>query len=129
VAGAVHLPYLLLWIPLAYWYHTYWHLTAPSPYLFLVSPAAIIVAKELGQASFPMTCVNFVIYGSLLFGIRRLCLRHADRLLGRTDSQTTVSIPLAAVALLDEKEIAPACQWGEPGCVPDLRVRRSAGGG
>jgi ABC-type transport system involved in multi-copper enzyme maturation permease subunit len=83
VTGAVVVPYLLMWFAAPFV-----SVTAGSDwplYVALISPATIVVVNEFGEARFLMTCVNFAFYGILLFGARRLCLRHADRLLGRAE--------------------------------------------
>jgi ABC-type transport system involved in multi-copper enzyme maturation permease subunit len=90
VAGAVLLP----WIA---WPHWYAH-EAP-PYFLLLSPATIIIANETGKASFGLTIANFAVYGSLLYFIRRLCLRQADRLLGRSEGKVATPASQAVLVL------------------------------
>jgi hypothetical protein len=83
VAVAVMAPYLLLWltaqfVPVSVQSGRTW-------FVALISPATIILANEQGGVSFRTTCANFAYYGILLLAVRHLCLRRADRLLGRAE--------------------------------------------
>ena len=96
VTGAVVVPYLLLWIVIAlpFGFRADW-----LRYAALASPATMIIANEANEASFRLTCANFVIYGGLLFCMRRLCLRRADRLLGRAESgRQSAFVPIVPAA-------------------------------
>jgi ABC-type transport system involved in multi-copper enzyme maturation permease subunit len=105
VSGAVVVPYLIVWIatvcdlPLG-----------PELWQFvgLASPAMIIVANETSEATFTMIAANFLVYGSLLVWIRRLCLRRADRLLGRAEPQQAGLELQSAARVPDEKQMATA---------------------
>jgi|HubBroStandDraft_6_1064221.scaffolds.fasta_scaffold25881_3 ABC-type transport system involved in multi-copper enzyme maturation permease subunit len=108
VAVAVIVPYLLLWIIFPSSFVPYWYRNEPPPLLLCASPGAIIVANEYGRASYSMICLNFAIYGGLLFVVRRHCLRHADHLLGRADGQTTKRLLESAAPIVEEKQMAPA---------------------
>jgi hypothetical protein len=62
----------------------------PTRYLFLLSPIFMPVANEFGDlermepnAPWIPVLVNFTFYGAILFGLRRHCLRNADRYLRR----------------------------------------------
>jgi hypothetical protein len=50
------------------------------------SPATIVGLNETEGATLQHTFINFVAFGGLTLLIRRHCLRHADRLLGRSDA-------------------------------------------
>jgi hypothetical protein len=103
VAGAVLLRYVLQWIgvPNPYWQHE-------EPLWLIVSPATVIAINEFGEARLGLVCVNFLLYGSLLFFIRRYCLRHADELLGRATFRTEMPAVEPARPLRDERAVAPA---------------------
>jgi hypothetical protein len=105
VAGAVLLRYVLLWIVYEV-SNPYWHHVEPS--WLILSPATVIAINEFGEARLGLVCVNFVMYGSLLFLIRHYCLRHADVLLGRAAFQKETPAPEPARPLRDERAIAPA---------------------
>ncbi len=61
----------------------------PLAYLYLLSPATTVVLNEADafgtffEARWAPIIVNFLWYGFILFYFRRLCLKHADRYLGR----------------------------------------------
>ena len=105
VSGMVVLPYLIVWIvtvcdlPLS-----------PELWQFvgLASPAMIIVANETADATFTMIAVNFLVYGSLLILIRRVCLQRADKLLGRATSQQASPELQPSARVHDEKQMATA---------------------
>jgi hypothetical protein len=99
VAGAVLLP-LIAW--------PNWYANHAPPYFLLLSPAAIIIANETGKASFGLTIANFAVYGSLLYFIRRLCLRQADRLLGRSEGIAAAAASQAVLMLDGAKEMTRA---------------------
>jgi ABC-type transport system involved in multi-copper enzyme maturation permease subunit len=105
VSGAIVIPYLFVWIL------TVCDLNLSRglwQYVGLASPGMIIIANETSQATFAMTAVNFLVYGSLLIVVRRLCLRRADRLLGRAEPQTA-ALELQSMAVVrDEKQMATA---------------------
>lgn len=104
VSGAVVVPYLIVWIvtvcdlPLS-----------PELWQFvgLASPAMIVLANETSDATFTMIAVNFLVYGSLLILMRRLCLRRADRLLGRAEPQQAGLALQSTARVHDEKQMAP----------------------
>jgi hypothetical protein len=73
----------------------------------IVSPVTVILINEFKEAGLGLTCVNFLIYGSLLFWIRRYCLRHADELLGRAVFQRATPMLEPARPILDERAVAP----------------------
>jgi ABC-type transport system involved in multi-copper enzyme maturation permease subunit len=52
--------------------------------LFYSSPATIVVLNETQGATLRYTFANFAIFGGLALLARNYCLRHADRLLGRS---------------------------------------------
>ena len=58
-------------------------------FLYLLSPVSIIpfnefnAYREIGDAPWVIVLINFVMYGTCLFVFRTLCLRLANRLLGR----------------------------------------------
>jgi hypothetical protein len=106
VAGTFVLPFLALSIESPFGYWSFWRQGDLPLYFLLASPSSIIVANEFGKASLPYTCVNFAVYGGLLFGIRRLCLRRADRLLGRVERQAVQ--PMPAVPVRQAERIATA---------------------
>jgi hypothetical protein len=51
--------------------------------LMIISPAYAILANEDRSLQFGTLCANFVLYGGILFVIRRNCLALADSFLGR----------------------------------------------
>jgi hypothetical protein len=105
VSGAVVIPYLVVWIL------TVCDLNLSRElwqFMGLASPGMIIMANETSQATLPMTAVNFLVYGSLLIVVRRLCLRRADRLLGRAEPQTAALELQSMAAVRDEKQMATA---------------------
>ena len=59
----------------------------------LLSPATVVFMNEIGQLNgYEITgwgaiVINFVVYGGLLFWIRRICLVHAERWLGRLEAE------------------------------------------
>ena len=63
--------------------------TSPLNFSIFLSPAMLLAVneygdwREFGDSSWPAMVLNFAIYGSLLYFIRRACLVHADRYLGR----------------------------------------------
>jgi ABC-type Na+ efflux pump permease subunit len=66
--------------------------TSPLNFSIFLSPAMILAVNEFGEWQefggdpwLAMT-LNFLLYGTVLFLIRRTCLVHADRLLGRSES-------------------------------------------
>jgi ABC-type enterochelin transport system permease subunit len=75
-------------------FRPYWLDDPPYSYLFLLSPATMVVLAEIGELDslfrrttpFLPIAVNFLWHGGILFFFRRLCLRHADRYLGRVPS-------------------------------------------
>jgi ABC-type transport system involved in multi-copper enzyme maturation permease subunit len=77
-------------------------------YLSLASPASIVLQNESSNADFVKIAVNFLIYGGLLFLIRRRCLRNADRLLGRAEPQPAEQVRQTVSPIRDAKEMAPA---------------------
>jgi ABC-type transport system involved in multi-copper enzyme maturation permease subunit len=105
VSGAVVLPYLIVWILRVCDLNL-------SPELWrlvgLASPGMIIVANETADATFTMTAVNFLVYGSFLVLMRRLCLRQADRLLGRGEPRTAAPALQSVAGRHDEKQMATA---------------------
>jgi hypothetical protein len=60
-------------------------------FLFLLSPASIIpinefnAYREIADSSWTIVLINFLMYGTCLVVFRLLCLRLANRLLGRAD--------------------------------------------
>jgi ABC-type transport system involved in multi-copper enzyme maturation permease subunit len=50
------------------------------------SPASIIVINEGAGAPFAFTLINFAVFGTLTWLMRRHCLSNADRLLGRSET-------------------------------------------
>jgi hypothetical protein len=67
---------------------------APTPLNFSIflSPAIVVAVndhgnwREIGGDPWPSIILNFLLYGTVLFLVRRTCLVHADRLLGRVES-------------------------------------------
>lgn len=65
----------------------------PLLYLTLLSPATIIPMSEFDDlhhysgGPWAPVVINFLVYGLVLLVTRDLCLRNADRFLGRTESQ------------------------------------------
>ncbi len=104
VAGAVLVRFVLLWI--VYGSNPYWHRV--EPWWLIVSPATVIAINEFGEARLGLVCINFLMYGSLLFVIRHYCLRHADELLGRAAFRRVTPAPEPARPLRDERAVAPA---------------------
>lgn len=105
VSGVVVVPYLIVWILTVCDLNvspTLWQ------YMSLASPGTIIVANEYSEATLNMTAVNFLVFGSLLIFVRRLCLRRADQLLGRAERQTTPTRLQPVAPVRDEKQMAPA---------------------
>jgi ABC-type transport system involved in multi-copper enzyme maturation permease subunit len=105
VTAAVLLRYVIQWIvygqPSPYWRHE-------EPWWLIVSPATVIVINEFSEARLGLVCINFLIYGGLLFSIRRYCLRHADELLGRAVLQKSPRMLESAPPVRDERAVAPA---------------------
>jgi ABC-type transport system involved in multi-copper enzyme maturation permease subunit len=54
------------------------------------SPATIVVMNEARGAPLWHICLNFALFGGLTWLIRGHCLRHADRLLGRSEAPADV---------------------------------------
>ncbi len=54
------------------------------------SPATIVTLNETQGATLTHTCINFAAFGGLTLLIRGRCLRHADRLLGRSEAPAGV---------------------------------------
>jgi ABC-type transport system involved in multi-copper enzyme maturation permease subunit len=104
VAGTVLLRFVLLWMVYG---APFWYRRAPEPSWLIVSPVTVILINEFKEAGLGLTCVNFLIYGSLLFWIRRYCLRHADELLGRAVFQRATPMLEPARPILDERAVAP----------------------
>jgi hypothetical protein len=105
VSGVVVVPYLLVWILTVCNLHPDLELWR---YVSLASPATIIVANEYSEATLKMMAVNFLIFGTLLIVVRRVCLQRADELLGRAESRTARRRLQPAAPARDEKQMAPA---------------------
>lgn len=107
VAGTVVLRTVLVSIAFA---ATHSYRLQDEPLWLIVSPVTVILINEFGEARLGRVSANFLMYGSLLFVIRRYCLRHADELLGRAALRTVTSGMEAARPLRDERAIAPALE-------------------
>ncbi len=65
---------------------------SPLNFSLFLSPAMIVAVNEYGDwhefggTPWPAMVMNFLLYGSLVFIIRRACLVHADRFLGRVEN-------------------------------------------
>jgi hypothetical protein len=105
VGGAVLLRFALLWV---FFGAPYWYSRSPEPSWLIVSPVTVILINEFREPQLGLTCLNFLLYGSLLFWIRRYCLRHADELLGRAIFQRAMPMSQPGRSLCDEPAIAPA---------------------
>jgi ABC-type transport system involved in multi-copper enzyme maturation permease subunit len=103
VSGAVVLPNLLLWIGFIFF-----GLPPEWPWYAALGPATIILANEFSETSLPITFTNCLIYGGMLFCVRRLCLRNADRLLGRAEMGSTSSSVHSVSTAREEEELLTA---------------------
>jgi ABC-type transport system involved in multi-copper enzyme maturation permease subunit len=105
VSGVVVVPYLIVWILAVCDLN-------PGPelgkYVSLASPGMIIVENEFSQATLTMSAVNFLFFGGVLIVVRRLCLRRADRLLGRAEPQLANPQQQSVAPVRDETQMAPA---------------------
>ena len=86
-AGPIVLKYVL-------WDLLPWTRSVAFYYLELLSPATMIIMAERADAYYAFArtfrvpaavpiCINFALYGTVLFVFRRLCLTRADKYLGR----------------------------------------------
>ncbi|MBI3860779.1 MAG: hypothetical protein HY290_02665 [Planctomycetia bacterium] len=92
LAGWCLLPLVFIWMPLMI-------LRGPgrveswSNFSIFLSPAMMIAVNEYGEwvefgrSPWPAIVLNFSLYGTILYFVRRTCLVHADRLLGRAESR------------------------------------------
>ena len=66
--------------------------SSPLNFSIFLSPAMIVAVndygdwREFGGDPWPAILLNFLLYGIVLYLVRRTCLVHADRLLGRAES-------------------------------------------
>jgi hypothetical protein len=61
-----------------------------------ISPASVVILNEMREVSLRHVVVNFAAYGALVFSLRWLCLRNADKYLSRCGGDVPVS--LASIA-------------------------------
>jgi ABC-type transport system involved in multi-copper enzyme maturation permease subunit len=91
IVGWCTLPVIFIFMPLMILQGP-GHTDSPLNFSIFLSPAMMIAVNEYGEwwefggSLWPAVVLNFLLYGSLLFFIRRACLVHADRLLGRAES-------------------------------------------